>query len=812
MCPEVLAEMGRIVALAAALLAVMSAALSAQDGSLPSDYDPTAEAELQGTYGYVRALDGSATLIQQGGERIELDVNEPVLVGDRIFVSGSSRLEVALADRNIVRLGDRADLGFRALAESADATDAGTVLDVRRGTIQLVVPADRLGLEMPSILLPNATVQIRAAGSYLIVVDDDARAEVVVREGRADVLTADDGAEVRAGESLFVEGTRSASLQFAAAPGLDRLEQWGQGLEGYALGQSAEYVDNDLDYAAASLDSHGTWVSIGATWAWRPYVSVGWAPYRYGRWRYTPSGLFWVSSEPWGWAPYHYGYWDYDPGWGWVWFPGRRFSIAHVYWYWGSGYAGWIPSGYYWRYYGRRYGTGFGFRYGVYGWVDGTGWYDHNRYWTFLPTNRIGQRRQQAYLRTGNDLGRSGVRIGRGVLTNDTRELRPDVWRRPADGITRLTRAGAASSGGRLADATPFVSRVDRLPGDVERIAIRGRDGVGRAADASAAGASAAGGGLRSRAGVDDARRPTVERSPATRAGLGAADRTGSAGTTGTTRSGSASAPRVTGRETGSLRRPDSGSADRAVRTNPIPTRPTTGRGTAGGGATAESAARSPGTREMPGARPTLRRPDAAAARSGPAVGRELRRPTEPVSRGPTTRSGTTSPPTIRSSGATSRPTVRSSGATSRPTVGSSSEGTSRPTVRSSGATARPPTRSSGTSSRPTVRSSGATSRPTIGSSSGGTSRPTVRSSGATARPPTRSSGTTSRPTVRSSGTTSPPTVRSSGPARSAGPSRSSGATRSSGTSRSSGASRSTGASRSSGVSRSRRSGGGAER
>ena len=55
---------------------------------------------------------------------------------------------------------------------------------------------------------------------------------------------------------------------------------------------------------------------------WVPRVTVGWAPYRHGRWVWTAYwGWTWTSYEPWGWAPYHYGRW-FIHGSNWVWWPG----------------------------------------------------------------------------------------------------------------------------------------------------------------------------------------------------------------------------------------------------------------------------------------------------------------------------------------------------------------------------------------------------------------------------------------------------------------------------------------------------------
>jgi len=444
-------------------------------------------------------------------------------------------------------------------------------------------------------------------------------------------------------------------------------------------------------------------------------VSVGWAPYRYGRWRYTPSGLFWVSYEPWGWTPYHYGYWNHHSTFGWVWYPGHRFAGAHVYWFWGNGYAGWIPSGYYTSYYGHHYGSSFGYPIGVYGYLGGDGWYRRNRYWTFLPTNRLGSRRQHLYELSGYELGRRGRSLGRGILTTDTRALRPDVWRRPAEGIARLTREGTRS-GRTLVDTRPFVDRVERLPTSLERVTLRGRDARSRVSGGSATArdtrhageARQAGGTLRSNAGDLRTRRPTVE--TRTRSADGRSSRL-------------APRTRTTG-PTGSLRRPG-GSLRRPEAARPTNRRPTIDRGSE-----RRVGERQPEVRSRPTSGSTLRRPSRPVART-----RSIDR-TRPIER-----RGTQRPVQVR-------PEPRSA-PRARPTLDRRSP--PRESARAPSARTRP--------SRPVVRTPPSRSRPTVRSSSGSSrSRPTVRSSPRSSR---------SRPAARSSGG-----GRSSGAARSSGTSR----------------------------------------
>ena len=51
-------------------------------------------------YGYVRTLEGTATITSEGGDRQEAQINEPLLDGDLVEVASRSRIDLELADRN----------------------------------------------------------------------------------------------------------------------------------------------------------------------------------------------------------------------------------------------------------------------------------------------------------------------------------------------------------------------------------------------------------------------------------------------------------------------------------------------------------------------------------------------------------------------------------------------------------------------------------------------------------------------------------------------------------------------------------------
>ncbi|HET9210988.1 MAG TPA: DUF6600 domain-containing protein [Thermoanaerobaculia bacterium] len=443
-----------------------------------------------GGYGYFRVVEGTATVTPAGvsepgaEDRAPAEVNQPILAGDRLSVSGGrSRVEVVLADQNILRVDGNSELVFERLAASPDRDDRATVVRLLGGNVQLIVTQDSLGDELPRIETPNASIYPQDYGTYRIT-SDEGWTQLVVRRGAAQVVTDDGSTRVRADEEAVIDDQntdRRPDVREAGA--FDSLERWGRQLDDeYASADLGDYVDEGLRYQAAPLARYGAWITINGGRYWRPRVDASWRPSWHGRWVYTPAGLTWVSSEPWGWVPYHYGSWDYAPGFGWVWQPGYVWSPAWVYWYWGPSYVGWCPTGYYTRYYGPEFGADAGFRFGVYGWAGGS-WnlFDH---WSFVSTSYFdysaGYHRgyREGYWDAHRDVQRYAVpidrhrreEIERGIITTDTRPLKPSVWKDPGEPL-RVLRGHAQRE---LPDVTPFVARTPKpkLPPAVVRSVV----------------------------------------------------------------------------------------------------------------------------------------------------------------------------------------------------------------------------------------------------------------------------------------------------------------------------------------------------
>ena len=424
------------------------------------------------SYSYVRVLDGSASVVSSGGDGAEpLELNQPLLTGDRIVVAASSRLEVVLADRTRLRLDAGSTAVLRAVAFSADATDRATRLQLAGGTLQLSVDENAQGDELPRIDLPNATVYVQDVGDLSVATVGGDSSEVVVRRGFVEIATERGSTLLRAGEAARITGASWATTRLVSAPPADAFERWARALENEGSTRRSGYVDDRLAYASANLDDYGTWVTVDQDWAWRPRVDDGWRPYWQGRWAYSPSGATWISNEPWGWVPYHYGTWDLVPGTGWVWFPGTTYSPAWVYWYWGDQWAGWCPVGYYSRH-DRHAGRDRGLRFGVYGSVGGG--IDLYADWSFGPAHLLFDRHHRDRFRRGGvDFAREiGTRtLPRGILTTDTRGLDPRRLLGGRDPRELLSHEKGRPGGSvdPLPDATDFIARRPEITPELRR-------------------------------------------------------------------------------------------------------------------------------------------------------------------------------------------------------------------------------------------------------------------------------------------------------------------------------------------------------
>lgn len=263
------------------------------------------------SYGQVSFADAGST------QWTDLVPNRPISIGDSVFVGEQSRAELHVGNSS-VRMNENTRLSF------INLTDDVTQIQLTQGTVVLRVRA-MSEREVLEISTPNLNFAIQEPGDYRININYDNTTTVIVRRGIGVAQGDRDIITLREGEQTRFSGTNLNHSSITRAPGFDTFDQWAYDRDRAEENSiSARYVPRDM-IGYQQLDEYGTWethVEYGAVWYPRG-VSVGWAPYRDGRWVWVaPWGWTWVDRSPWGFAPYHYGRWAFI-GNRWAWCPGR---------------------------------------------------------------------------------------------------------------------------------------------------------------------------------------------------------------------------------------------------------------------------------------------------------------------------------------------------------------------------------------------------------------------------------------------------------------------------------------------------------
>ena len=344
-----------ILAAAAAVLALLATATARADRYASSER----YAARRSAYTYVRAVSGEVTVVSKWNGRVPARRNMPISVGDELLAADGARVEIALADGNVLHIGGGTRASFESISEQQGEEDQFSAVRVTEGSVVLTAVGSNDD-QVPRIDTEEATVYV-SAGSRVRVNADPRRGTVVIgRAGSAEVRTSAGTTTLRAGQYAIVRGDEEPQIA-SGAFSRDRFDIWcADRLEGLyeTRSASARYVDEQYADDVVALDGYGDWdySSTYSSNVWYPRVAAGWSPYSYGSWYYTPIGLSWCSYDPWGWFPHHYGNWFFDIAFNrWGWSPAYAYSPAWVYWGYTPSYVGWCPIGFYSPWYDNSY-------------------------------------------------------------------------------------------------------------------------------------------------------------------------------------------------------------------------------------------------------------------------------------------------------------------------------------------------------------------------------------------------------------------------------------------------------------------------
>lgn len=302
---------GFVAAMATALLFLVSGLAAGADAEGPPQPELTPPR--------LSLVEGQASFWRPGAEDWSpARLNTPLWPGDALYTDQRTTLEIQVAPRAFVRLGEQSRLGF---------------VNLEPGLLQLRLTAGEASLDLralpagQSIELdtPDAVLTVDQPGYYRAAVLGDATRLTARGGGRATITTADGQSRaLTSGEEAVVQGSDAPTVEIYAAQQADAWDRWNdERTEHDVEAMSARYVSPGV-YGVGALDHYGSWRDVpdyGAVWVPQD-VAPGWAPYSSGSWIRDPLyGWTWIDDAPWGWAPFHYGRWVFVNG-VWAWAPG----------------------------------------------------------------------------------------------------------------------------------------------------------------------------------------------------------------------------------------------------------------------------------------------------------------------------------------------------------------------------------------------------------------------------------------------------------------------------------------------------------
>lgn len=266
-------------------------------------------------------------------EWVAASINMPLREGDRIWVPEGARTEVHIQGGVYIRIGSASSFDILALQEESYQfylNGGHAYINNRKG-----------GIDHIQVDTPQTSVGCYDNSLVMIDVAQSGATDISALKGYAAAETRNGKTRVGPGNTLHIGADMTAELSPLAPP--DQWENWNRERDRKlaAGNRSLRYIPENLDDYAYELDDYGRWVYVtDYGYCWTPLrVSVGWSPYRLGRWCWIGGDYVWISYEPWGWVPHHYGRWTFVVNFGWCWVPP---PVGEV--FWAPGYVGWVHT------------------------------------------------------------------------------------------------------------------------------------------------------------------------------------------------------------------------------------------------------------------------------------------------------------------------------------------------------------------------------------------------------------------------------------------------------------------------------------
>jgi hypothetical protein len=284
---------------------------------------------------HINLIDGDVQIRTEDTEEwVSASINMPLGDGDRIWVPEAGKLELRLRDGTSLRLDGRSALEVLTLDQNSFQfylTEGYVYANFsgRRGSF----------LQMDT---PVSSIRVYDRAIFKVDLAGYGHNRISVLKGSVDVESRSGKTTVKSGYTLTLKDETYAELSPLGPP--DEWERWNAERDRKLAERRPppSYLPEELHVYSNDFETYGRWVHLREYgYVWRPtvVVSVGWAPYRIGRWVWVRGDYVWISYEPWGWVPYHYGRWAYVASFGWCWVPPVRGAV-----FWGPGFVAWVRT------------------------------------------------------------------------------------------------------------------------------------------------------------------------------------------------------------------------------------------------------------------------------------------------------------------------------------------------------------------------------------------------------------------------------------------------------------------------------------
>src|SRR5216684_3110820 len=227
------------------------------------------------SHSYITYDDGDSSIRQaEDGRDVDTLLNMPVFPGDQVTTGNRGRVEIRMADGNVIALDRSTSVQFKSILDSYDGDSEQTVVELRYGHVAIQRDDDtRQLLRLDSTDASYAATEIAI---YAVEADSKSHDRVTVFDGTMEVRTPARTARLRAGEEAHIDDGGIYDL-VSSHNNADEFERWFIQRASRNSTASSRYLDRSLAYSEADLGSSGSWffASDFGGWCWRHNVAGG---------------------------------------------------------------------------------------------------------------------------------------------------------------------------------------------------------------------------------------------------------------------------------------------------------------------------------------------------------------------------------------------------------------------------------------------------------------------------------------------------------------------------------------------------------